>query len=219
MKYIGFYTFTLMICLFTTACSADQGGKNQVSANSINTQKYNNLDSAYFASGCFWCVEAIYETVKGVKEAVSGFAGGSKKNPSYQEVAYGRTNHAETVKVYYNPEQVDFKTLVKVYYGSQNPTTKGQDPDFGEQYRSIIFYTNKREKKIAKNFKERVASSGKYNDPIVTKIKSLEAFWQASEKHQDYESKNPNAGYIQQVSKPRLNAFKEKYPGLIKDNH
>lgn len=219
MKYVALYAFTTLICFMTAACNADQTTQRQVEAKSINTDEYQNLDSAYFASGCFWCVEAIYESVKGVKEAVSGFAGGSKENPSYKEVAYGRTDHAETVKVYYNPDQVDFKTLVKVYYGSQDPTTKGQDPDFGSQYRSIIFYTNKEEQKIAENFKERIASSGKYDESIVTEIKQFKAFWKASEKHQDYEAKNPNAGYIQQVSKPRLNAFKEKYPELIKDQH
>lgn len=176
------------------------------------------IDSAYFASGCFWCVEAIYENVKGVKEAVSGYAGGSKKNPGYKEVARGNTNHAETVKVYYDTTVIDFKTLVKVYYGSQNPTTEGQDPDFGPQYRSIIFYSDKSEERIAQNFKDSLASSGSYNDPIVTEIKPLKAFWQASEYHQDYEEKHPNKPYIQQVSKPRFQRFKNRYPHLIKDN-
>lgn len=171
------------------------------------------LDSAYFASGCFWCVEAIYEHVKGIPEAVSGFAGGQKPNPSYDEVARGRTEHAETVKVYYNPDKISFRQLVQVYYGSQDPTTEGQDPDFGPQYRSIIFYQNKKEKQIAQEMKAKTAEN--YDEEVVTEIKELDGFYPASQYHQDYERKNPNKGYIQQVSKPRLEAFKQKFPELI----
>lgn len=173
------------------------------------------LDSAYFASGCFWCVESIYEHVKGVPEAVSGFAGGGKVDPSYREVASGQTNHAETVKVYYDPDQISFDELVEVYYGSQNPTTEGQDPDFGPQYRSIIFYQNKEEKRIAEALMADVADN--YEEEVVTEIKKFEAFYPARAYHQEYEKKNPNKGYIQQVSKPRLKAFKQQFPKLIEE--
>ena len=119
-----------------------------------------NLKKAYFASGCFWCVEAIFESVKGVEEAVSGYAGGTTKNPNYQQVSYGRTDHAEAVEVFYNPEIVSFETLVRVFYGSHDPTTKNrQGPDRGTQYRSIAFYSNDEEKKIVENITKMKAYS------------------------------------------------------------
>ena len=210
----------ILIIAIGFACSGKSRKTNENPSKNQTAVSFDKktIDSAYFASGCFWCVEAIYENVKGVKEAVSGYAGGSKKNPGYKEVARGNTNHAETVKVYYDTTVIDFKTLVKVYYGSQDPTTEGQDPDFGPQYRSIIFYSDKSEEQIAQNFKDSLASSGSYDDPIVTEIKRLKAFWQASEYHQDYEEKHPNKPYIQQVSKPRFQRFKNRYPHLIKDN-
>ncbi len=217
IQYVTFSLSILVLLGIASACSADQPDQQQPPQQSKKIQNPDDLDTAYFASGCFWCVEEIYEGVKGVKEAVSGFAGGSKNNPSYNEVAGGQTNHAETVKVYYNPDEVDFKTLVKVYYGSQDPTTVGQAPDFGQQYRSIIFYTNEKEKQIAEAYKERIASSGKYDEPIVTEIKELDAFWKAAAYHQDYVKKNPNKGYVRKVSKPRFNKFKEQYPELVKD--
>ena len=104
---------------------------------------------AYFASGCFWCVEAIFESVDGVSEAISGYAGGHTKNPTYRTIGTGRTGHAETVAVYYDPQIVSFKTLVDVFFGSHDPTTKnGQHPDYGSQYRSIAFYSSIKEKEI-----------------------------------------------------------------------
>lgn len=174
------------------------------------------LETAYFASGCFWCVEAIFESVKGVKESVSGYAGGDSENPTYQEVGSGRTGHAEVVKVYYDPKVVSFKTLVTVFYDSQDPTTIGQSPDFGSQYRSIIFYENAEEKAIAEKAKANLEKSGQYEKPIVTEITAFKKFYKAEEYHQDYEHKNPDNRYITGVSIPRLNKFKAKHPELLK---
>ena len=195
--------------------SADKSGENK----EVFQEVPDSLETAYFASGCFWCVEAIYESVRGVEEAVSGYAGGSKPNPTYREVSRGQTNHAEAVKVIYNPNVVDFKTLVRVYYGSQNPTTvNGQAPDFGKQYRSIIFYQNADEEKIARAAKDSLANSGEYEEPIATEIKELDRFYRAEAFHQDYEHKNPNDSYIRNVSIPRLKRFQRKFPGLLKDS-
>lgn len=202
---------------FFIACNAGpQGPDKDGGMKKERSQISGDLDTAYFASGCFWCVEHIYEEVRGVEEAVSGFAGGSKKDPSYREVAGGGTGHAETVRVHYDPERVDFETLVEVYYASQDPTTEGQDPDFGPQYRSIIFYTNAEEKHIAERAKDSVAASGKYEEPIVTEIQELDRFYPAKEKHQDFVEKNPDQGYVQQVSMPRFQRFKEKMPEVLK---
>jgi peptide-methionine (S)-S-oxide reductase len=174
---------------------------------------------AYFASGCFWCVEAIYESVKGVEEAISGYAGGEEPNPTYSEVSAGKTGHAEAVMVIYDPELVSFETLVEVYYGSHDPTTvNGQHPDYGRQYRSVIFYTNEQEREIAQAAKQALAESGAYDQPIATEITELEKFWPAEEYHQDFEERNPNQPYVRSVSIPRLNRFKERFPHLLKEN-
>lgn len=175
------------------------------------------LSVAYFASGCFWCVEAVYESVKGVEEAVSGYSGGPEMNPTYQQVGGGATGHAEAVKVYYDPTVVDFRTLVKVYYASQNPTTvNGQHPDYGTQYRSIIFYSNDEEKTIAEEEKKALGESGMYNEPIATEISMFTKFWEAEAYHQDYEKLNPGNPYVKAVSIPRLNRFKAKMPEVLK---
>ncbi|UBM59864.1 peptide-methionine (S)-S-oxide reductase MsrA [Marinilongibacter aquaticus] len=197
----------------------------QTTANtSKNTQKreqaeeLKGLKKAYFASGCFWCVEAIYESLKGVKEVISGYSGGTKANPTYEEVGRHTTGHAESVEVFYDPEVVDFKTLVEVYYDSQDPTTYGQNPDFGESYRSIIFYSNEEEKQIAEDYKNQLAQSGKYSKPIVTEIIPFEKFWPAEDYHQNYEKLHPDQAYVRSVSIPRLNRFKAKHPELLKEN-
>ncbi len=172
---------------------------------------------AYFASGCFWCVEAVYESVRGVEEAISGYAGGTHPNPTYRLIGTGTTGHSETVEVYYDPEVVSFETLVKVYYGSQNPTTvNGQHPDYGSQYRSIIFYQNDEERKIAEDFKAKLDASGEYDKPIATEIVPFEKFYPAEDYHQDYEKRNPNQSYVRSVSIPRLKRFQKKFPDLLK---
>ena len=176
-----------------------------------------DLRTAYFASGCFWCVEAIYESVRGVKEAVSGYSGGDEADPSYRQVASGSTGHTETVKVIYDPEEVSFETLIEVYYGSHNPTTvNGQHPDYGRQYRSVIFYQNEKEKQIAEGYKNRLDDSGEYQDAIVTEIVPFVKFWEAEAYHQDFEKRNPNQSYVRNVSIPRLRRFQVKFPELLK---
>ncbi|MGB0166944.1 MAG: peptide-methionine (S)-S-oxide reductase MsrA [Luteibaculum sp.] len=206
-KYLLLLSLPLFVGL---ACSQAESGT--YSKKELDLQ---GTDTAYFASGCFWCVEAIFESVKGVEEVVSGYSGGKEKNPSYREVASGSTSHAEAVQVFYNPEIVSFETLLKVYYGSHNPTTvNGQHPDYGTQYRSIIFYSNPKEKELAEAYKKEVAKD--YIDPIATEIVAFEKFWPAEDYHQDYEKKNPNQPYVRSVSIPRLNRFKEKFPELLK---
>ncbi|QMU64106.1 MAG: peptide-methionine (S)-S-oxide reductase MsrA [Flavobacteriaceae bacterium] len=191
--------------------------------NSINKQKHNiviqdskDLKVAYFASGCFWCVEAIFESVAGVTEAVSGYAGGHTKNPSYRAIGTGRTGHAETIAVYYNPKKVSFETLLTVFFGSHDPTTKnGQHPDYGTQYRSIAFYSNDAEKKAIEAIIEKL-NKEVYGGDITTEVKKHTQFYKAEEYHQDYEKRNPNQSYVRAVSIPRLNRFKKKYPQLLK---
>lgn len=182
----------------------------------VTIQKNKDLKVAYFASGCFWCVEAIFESVRGVEEAVSGYAGGFTKDPTYRKIGTGKTGHAETVAVYYNPKKVSFKTLVAVFFGSHDPTTKnGQHPDYGTQYRSIAFYNTDMEKKI---IEDAIIKLNKevYNGKVVTEVTKHTKFYKAEEYHQDYERRNPNQPYVKAVSIPRLNRFKRKFPELLK---
>ncbi|WP_299013513.1 peptide-methionine (S)-S-oxide reductase MsrA [uncultured Polaribacter sp.] len=175
-----------------------------------------NTKVAYFASGCFWCVEAIFESVNGVEEAVSGYAGGNTLNPTYAKIGTGKTGHAETVAVYYNPEKVSFETLVTVFFGSHDPTTvNGQHPDYGTQYRSIAFYETAKEKEIITNAIDKL-NREIYDNKIVTQITKLKKFYKAEDYHQDFERRNPNQGYVKAVSVPRLNRFKNKFPALLK---
>ncbi len=214
-------SFSFLLLMACSPASAEKG-ESQVSKTSYTQAQLDSMDikKAYFASGCFWCVEAIFESVQGVKEAVSGYAGGTTKNPTYREVGTGRTGHAETVEVYYDPEVVDFKTLVKVYYGSHDPTAVNrQGPDVGTAYRSIAFYQNAEEKKIIEDYIAYLESEGGYKKgDIATEVKKLDAFYDAEDYHQDYERKHPDNRYIQVVSIPRLKRFQKKYPELLKQN-
>ncbi|MCE2503626.1 MAG: peptide-methionine (S)-S-oxide reductase MsrA [Chlorobi bacterium] len=212
---------TAVICSMVSFGCSNKEKVQERTNQQTPTEKSVSLDGlnrAYFASGCFWCVEAIYESVRGVEEAVSGYAGGAEENPTYRQVSIGATGHTETVEVYYDPDQVSYETLVKVYYGSHDPTTvNGQHPDYGRQYRSAIFYLNDEEKKIAEDFKSALETSVEYDKPIATEIIPLERFWIAEEYHQDYEKRNPNQPYIRNVSIPRLRKFQEMFPELLKE--
>ena len=186
----------------------------------LTAEQLQDYETAYFASGCFWCVEAIFESVKGVKEVYSGYAGGTEKNPTYEEVSYGRTTHAEAVKVFYDPEVISFAQLVQVFFGSHDPTTLNrQGPDRGPQYRSIAFYKNNKEKKIIQDYMNKLETENVYgNRPIVTEVKAFDTFYMAEEYHQDYEKRNPNNSYIRNVSIPRLNRFKENFQSYLKED-
>ena len=178
------------------------------------------LKKAYFASGCFWCVEAIYESVKGVEEVHSGYAGGFTKNPNYNQIGTGRTGHAESVEVIYDPNQVNYATLLRVFFGSHDPTTPNrQGPDYGTQYRSIAFYTDEFERESIVNYIKILNDGNYFSNEIITEIKLLEKFYYAEDYHQDYEKNNPNNPYVKNVSIPRLKKFQKQYPELLKEIH
>lgn len=192
----------------------DQAKRNQSAS---HKKDLSGLKVATFASGCFWCMENVFESVKGVEEAVSGYAGGKKENPTYEEVGSGTTGHAESVQVYYDSTKVDYLTLVKVYFASENPTqVNGQGPDNGTQYRSIIFYNNNSEKEIAQRYINELNKSGKLNGPVAAELTPYTKFWKAEEYHQDYIQHNPNDPYVQHESIPRAKKFQAKFPELIK---
>lgn len=220
--------------LIATSCQS-KNKKNTISENTpaketqqeemyeevkLSPQQLSKYETAYFASGCFWCVEAIFESVKGVKEVVSGYAGGEQKNPTYEEVGYGKTDHAEAVEVYYDPKVISFTQLVQVFFGSHDPTQLNrQGPDRGRQYRSIAFYKNEDEKKIIESYIKALVDNKVYdNDPITTEVTPYTVFYKAESYHQDYEKNNPNNSYIRNVSIPRLNRFKANFGDYLKEN-
>jgi peptide-methionine (S)-S-oxide reductase len=167
------------------------------------------MEKAYFASGCFWCVEEIFESVNGVEEAISGYSGGEAQNPTYKDHA----DHAEANEIIYNPDVVSFKTLVDVYFASQNiEQVMGQGPDRGESYRSIIFYQNDAQKKIIDDKIDSLEAEGLN---VAAEVKPFQKFWVAEDYHQDYAELNPSSGYIQNVSVPRWRRFAAEMPGLI----
>ncbi len=215
------YTATLLILLLLSSCqnTAQTNAKQQaiVDAKPVQVPIKNGKARAYFASGCFWCVEAIYESVKGVEESISGYSGGFTQNPDYASSNTGRTGHAEAVEIIYDPKIISFSQLVDVYFGSQNPTqVNGQGPDHGPQYRSIIFYQNDAEKKIILEKKKSLAK--KLNAKIAAEVYPFLKFWKAEDYHQNYERLHPNQGYIRGVSIPRLKRFQAKFPELVKQH-
>ena len=216
------HLFSTLLLVFLVSCQNSAQNKEEqlkvINAKPIEVPIKNGKAKAYFASGCFWCVEAIYESVKGVDEVISGYSGGHTKNPTYEASNTGRTGHAEAVEVIYDPNIVSFETLVDVYFGSQDPTqVNGQGNDIGSQYRSIIFYQNEAQKQIILKKKEALAK--KLNTKIAAEVYPFQKFWVAEDYHQNYERLHPNNPYIQNVSIPRLNRFKAKFPQLLKSNH
>ena len=151
-----------------------------------------NLHLATFAGGCFWCMEPPFEKLEGVVSVTSGYAGGTKDNPTYKEVSSGKTGHAEAIQVLYDPDKVSYETLLDVYWRQINPTTLNrQFVDIGNQYRSAIFYHNEEQRQLAEKSKNTVAASGRFGIPIVTEIIPSGRFWPAEDYHQDYYKKSP----------------------------
>ncbi len=211
----------LVIALLVSCQNTAQVNKRQqevIDADPVEVPLENGKAKAYFASGCFWCVEAIYESVKGVDESISGYSGGYTKKPTYEASNTGRTGHAEAVEIIYDPSVVSFATLVDVYFASQNVTqVNGQGPDNGSQYRSIIFYQNEEQKEII--LKKKAALAQKLNAKIAAEVYPFQKFWIAEDYHQNYERRHPNNGYIRNISIPRLNRFKAKFPKELLKEH
>jgi peptide-methionine (S)-S-oxide reductase len=171
---------------------------------------------AYFASGCFWCVESIFESLIGVEEVESGYSGGKTQDPTYYQVLTGKTGHAESVRIVYDETKISFKKLVEVFFASHDPTTiNRQGPDIGSHYRSIAFYQNKSEKDIILKEISKLEENDIYSK-IVTEVKKFDKFYIAEDYHQDYKVNNPNNPYLLKVSVPRINDFKKKFPTILK---
>ena len=167
------------------------------------------LDSVTLGGGCFWCLEAVYTRLEGVKSVVPGYAGGNVENPTYEQVCTGETSHAEVVKINYDPIKTSFETLLEWFWRCHDPTTLNrQGGDIGTQYRSVIYYENENQKSIAHQSKINAGSSGFFDNPIVTEILELDVFYPAEDYHHDYYNKNPDADYCTYIIHPKLEKLK-----------
>jgi peptide-methionine (S)-S-oxide reductase len=186
--------------------------------NQQNTQSgNNNLQVATLAGGCFWCLEAVYDDLKGVEDVVSGYSGGSAQNPSYEQVSTGRTGHAETVQVTFDPAVISYEDILHIFFSIHNPTTLNrQGADVGTQYRSAIFYHNDEQKATAERVMQEIEDAGVWDAPLVTELKPYEAFYKAEEYHQEYFRKNPYQPYCQVVIAPKVSKFRKQYYERLK---
>lgn len=183
----------------------------------MNHTNNTNLEIATFGAGCFWCTEAVFERLEGVEKVLSGYSGGHIKNPSYKEVCTGTTGHAEVTQIYFNPAIISFEDLLDVFWHTHDPTTLNrQGNDMGTQYRSVIFYHDENQKRMAEESKNRIDHSGTFKDPVVTEISPLVNFYEAEDYHQDYFNNNPNQPYCSVVISPKIKKFTAKYKERIK---
>ncbi|MGQ0827087.1 MAG: peptide-methionine (S)-S-oxide reductase MsrA [Bacteroidota bacterium] len=180
-------------------------------------EKTNNMDTATFGAGCFWCVEAQFQLLNGVISVQSGFEGGTVKNPSYKEVCNGTTGHAEVCEVVYDPSKITYDELLQAFWKSHDPTQLNrQGNDIGTQYRSVIFYHNEKQRELAEKYKKELNASGVWDKPIVTEISPAATFYKAENYHQDYFNLNGNESYCQFVIQPKIEKFKKVFKDKLK---
>jgi len=176
-----------------------------------------NLETATFGAGCFWCVEAVFLELKGVKSVISGYAGGTTINPTYKDICTGTTGHAEVAQIVFDPSVISYDELLEVFWKTHDPTTlNSQGADHGTQYRSVIFYHNETQKQLAEKYKSELDKSGAWEKPIITEISSLPVFYKAENYHQDYYNNNKNQGYCQYVIQPKLEKFRKVFSAKLK---
>ena len=206
----------LMLAITLNACAQPQD-KKFAAPTGIRQKGSGHEAVATFAEGCFWHSEIVFQSLAGVRDAVSGYAGGTDKKPDYEKVSGGETGHAEAVQVYYDSSVVSFETLVKAFFASQDPTTLNrQGNDVGPQYRSVAFYRNEKEKQIIEAEIKRLTDQKKYRDKIVTEVKPVTQFYPAEDYHQEYIAHNPGNPYVQNVCIPEFLEFKKDFKANYK---
>lgn len=219
------YIVAILISFLAISC----GAQNTDSSDSNESKESNQAlvsidlsaepDTAYFAAGCFWCMEAIFHRVHGIRNAIVGYSGGQVDNPTYRLVSTGRTDYAESFMVIYDSNILSYRELVHLFFGAHDPTQLNrQGPDIGTQYRSIIFYTSPEQKAIALDVK-RELNKTTFNGNIVTEITPFISFYEAEDYHQGYYETHPSSPYIKMVSKPKLMKFKKKFPEYLKKEY
>ena len=181
---------------------------------SANNQQF---ETATFGNGCFWCTEAIFQDLKGVKSVTSGYSGGETENPDYKSICTGTTGHAECLQIVFDPSVISFEELLEVFWDTHDPTTLNrQGNDIGTQYRSVIFYHNEQQRSIAEKYKEQLNKSGIFKKPIVTTLEPMIKFYVAENYHQQYYNLNPTEPYCRYVIQPKVEKFKEKKKDKLK---
>lgn len=177
-----------------------------------------NLETATLAAGCFWCVEAIFDDLKGVEDVVSGYSGGHTENPTYKEVCSETTGHAEVVQIRFDPAELSYKELLQVFFTVHDPTTLNrQGGDIGTSYRSAVFYHSDEQKRIAEETIAEFNAEGIYDNPIVTDVTAFDKFWPAEDYHQEYFANNPNQPYCNAVVAPKVAKFRQKFLSRLKN--
>lgn len=199
------------------SCSTQNVQQKNQTENKDSTMN-KNLDTATLGAGCFWCVEAIFQDLKGVHQVESGYSGGHVENPTYKDVCAGKTGHAEVARIIFDPEVITYEQLLEVFWHTHDPTTLNrQGADVGTQYRSVIFYHNEHQREIAVTSKQKTGSSGLWNAPIITEISPLKEYYVAEEYHQNYYNYNTNQPYCSVVIAPKLQKFLKEFGYLLKD--
>jgi peptide-methionine (S)-S-oxide reductase len=206
------FLFVSLVCLVALASCAQATNPPLKIPVGITRKAAGPEAVATFAEGCFWHTEIVFQSLEGVRDAVSGYAGGTTENPSYEEVSSGRTGHAEAVNVYYDPSKISIETLVKAFFASHDPTqVNRQGVDMGPQYRSIVFYRNETEKKTIETEMKRITDSKKYSRRLATEVKSFSKFYPAEEYHQEYIFNHPDNPYVQNVSIRDYTEFRKNF--------
>lgn len=176
-----------------------------------------SLETAVLGGGCFWCLDAAFSRTKGVRDVVTGYAGGDAVNPIYDEVCGGSTGHAEVVEIFFDPAEISYKDILGIFFTIHDPTTLNrQGHDVGTQYRSVIFYTDESQRKTAEEVMAELSNEKLYDDPMVTQLLPLEKFYKAEDYHQHYFEKNPEQAYCQIVIMPKLVKFRDKFRKFYK---
>jgi peptide-methionine (S)-S-oxide reductase len=207
--------FSLSFLFF--AC-ADRKATTKSEVKNSDSPMSENVKTAVFGAGCFWCVEAIFQNIEGVEKVEPGYSGGQIKDPTYKMVCYGNTGHAEVAKIWYNPDVISFETLLEVFWHTHNPTTLNkQGGDEGTQYRSAIFYETDQEKEIAEASLKKTDASGLWEDPIVTEVSPLINYYAAEDYHKNYYLNNSNQPYCAAVIAPKIRKLRTQCPGLLKE--
>jgi peptide-methionine (S)-S-oxide reductase len=177
------------------------------------------LAKATFGGGCFWCVEAVFQRLKGVESVVSGYSGGHVKNPDYRQVCNGDTGHAEVIQITYDPRRISYDELLEVFWKTHDPTTPNQQGnDYGPQYRSVVFYHDDEQRKLAEHYKEELDASGAFRRPIVTEISPFTEFYPAEDYHQQYFELNPEQMYCRMVIAPKVDKFQKVFRDKLKES-
>src|SRR3954447_18831100 len=209
--FAGLLAFTTMIS------SCESRGNSTTIYKSINNMTDIKTDTATFGAGCFWCVEAVFQQLDGVLKVYSGYTGGHVKNPTYEQVCTKKTGHVEVTQIIYDPKKITFDELLEVFWKTHDPTTIDQQGnDRGPQYRSVIFYHNPVQKKLAQQYKEALSKSGAWANPIVTSIEPLKNFYVAEDYHQNYYNSNADQMYCRYVIQPKLEKFEKVFKDKLK---